>query len=234
MRVFATTVISVAVALLVAAACAPGPCDAADVFIKYNTHEGVLHKRVKSMKELRFKEIVRQQTDYSCGAAALATVLKYRYDEPDADEERISRWIIENGDRRVIMEKGFSLLDLKRYAESLGYEAAGFKVNPVYLHQLQIPTIALLNIDGYAHFVVLKGVMNRTAYIADPALGNRTMPVTDFIEAWNGLVLAVHKRGVDADYERFGKPLSIDKASVMSLSDQLMRNLFINPSEFRR
>ncbi|MFP4904453.1 peptidase C39, partial [Paraburkholderia sp. BR14261] len=32
-----------------------------------------------SMRDLRYRSIVSQQYDYSCGAAALATLLKYGY-----------------------------------------------------------------------------------------------------------------------------------------------------------
>ena len=36
-------------------------------------------RHVESMQEGRYRNMVRQHTDYSCGAAALATVLRYAY-----------------------------------------------------------------------------------------------------------------------------------------------------------
>jgi hypothetical protein len=37
---------------------------------------------VKSMKERKFEQVVRQQYDFSCGSAALATLLTYHYENP--------------------------------------------------------------------------------------------------------------------------------------------------------
>ena len=34
---------------------------------------------VQSMRENRYANLVRQQTDYSCGAASLATILSYAF-----------------------------------------------------------------------------------------------------------------------------------------------------------
>lgn len=36
-----------------------------------------LTKHVTSLREARFDSVIEQKTDYSCGAAALATVLRY-------------------------------------------------------------------------------------------------------------------------------------------------------------
>ena len=39
----------------------------------------VIYKPIQSIRERRFADLVQQKTDFSCGAAALATVLKQAY-----------------------------------------------------------------------------------------------------------------------------------------------------------
>jgi predicted double-glycine peptidase len=60
-----------------------------------------------------------------------------------------------------------------------------------------VPVIALLDIRGYKHFVVLKKVVGDRVYIGDPALGNRIMDKNDFVAGWNGIVFAIIGKGFD-------------------------------------
>ena len=208
---------------------------AADLSVRvHNLRGGVVQKKVMSMKELKFKNIVRQKTDFSCGAAALATIMKYLYNDHKVSEEKIVEWLLKNGDLEKIQQRGFSLLDLKVYAQKAGYKAGGYRVKPEQLTGIKIPTIVLLDTNGYSHFVVLKGVLGDKTYIADPALGNRKMRMGEFLAAWNGLVLGVYGKELESAYGRFDGPLSLDKSEVWGLSDQMMRNLFMNTYEFRK
>lgn len=146
---------------------------------------------VKSLVELRFENVIRQGADLSCGAAALATLLKYFYGE-DVAERDVIDGAASVGDREKIEREGFSMLELKRYSEKLGYVSAGFKIADVNeLTNLKVPVIALVNNRGYAHFVVLKGVFDGKVLIADPAFGNRSRPLAGFAGEWGHVVLAV-------------------------------------------
>jgi len=206
----------------------------AEISVKTGSQGGVINKRVMSMKELKFRSVVRQQTDFSCGAAALATILKFFYGDSNVTENEIIEWLLKNGDVAKIRERGFSLLDLKQYAEQSGYLADGYRVKPAQLGKLKIPTIVLLSINDYAHFVVLKGVGEGKAYIADPSLGNKKIPLDEFCAAWNGIVFAVQGKGMASGYDPFSGPLSVNKGEVGRLSDLMMRNLFITSREFVR
>ncbi|WP_449406271.1 C39 family peptidase, partial [Massilia phosphatilytica] len=65
---------------------------------------------VKSMRELRFTSTTRQQYDFSCGSAALATLLTYHYGHPISETVAFkAMW--DNGDQAKIRREGFSLLD---------------------------------------------------------------------------------------------------------------------------
>lgn len=172
--------------LLLLALCAlPAPrAQAADIAFSGVLPNGALYYTpVESMRESRFRHLVRQQTDYSCGAASLATILKYAY-HLDADENTVIEGMLTLADPEVVKERGFSLLDIKRYVESLGMRGRGYRVDENRLRSLRVPSLVLMDVNGFRHFVVLKQVRGDLVEIGDPILGNRVMPLPDFLEAW--------------------------------------------------
>lgn len=154
---------------------------------------GQLQVKVRSLAELRFTNMERQSRDLSCGAAALATLLRHGYGLP-ADEGQIIEEILGNAPdetRAKIAEQGFSLLELKRYLETRGFAAGGFQLDRVeQLANLKVPVIALVNVRGYNHFVVIKRIKDDRVLIADPAFGNTRPPLSTFEGQWNGIILA--------------------------------------------
>lgn len=159
---------------------------------------GVIHRNVLSMKALKFVDMVSQHTDFSCGAAALATILKYSYNR-DVTENEVIEGLMKVSDINLVRQKGFSLLDIKNYTQSIGMRGRGYNVQPDTLEKISIPTIVLLDYKGYKHFVVLKKATSDKVYIADPALGNRIMTRTEFDSSWNGIVFAVVGPGYDRE-----------------------------------
>jgi predicted double-glycine peptidase len=148
------------------------------------------------MREMRYVHMVQQETDFSCGAAALATILKHGYGQ-NVTENRIIEDMMKVSDQALVQEQGFSMLDMKKYVEAIGMRGRGYHVKPDVLEKLQVPVIALLDIRGYKHFVVLKKVVGDRVYIGDPALGNRIMDKNDFVAGWNGIVFAIIGKGFD-------------------------------------
>ncbi|WP_179402578.1 C39 family peptidase [Burkholderia guangdongensis] len=147
-------------------------------------------KHVQSIRDLRYRDIVSQRYDFSCGSAALATLLKYGYGI-DIPEPEMIRRMMAFSTPEVVVRNGFSMLDMKKFVETLGLRGRGFRVGIDALYHLQIPVLVLMNLDGYEHFVIVKHAENGRIFIADPALGNRILPEQDFSKTWNGLVFAV-------------------------------------------
>ena len=83
--------------------------------------------RVTSLKEARYQTTIAQQYDFSCGSAATATLLTYQYGHP-VDERQVFLEMYEHGDQAKIRKQGFSLLDMRRYLESEGFQADGFEL----------------------------------------------------------------------------------------------------------
>lgn len=149
-------------------------------------------KEVQSIRELRFENLIAQETDFSCGAASVATILKYAYGWSDVTEEDVLEGMFKVSDPEVAQRMGFSLLDLRNYVESIGMRARGYEIEGgEALDAVSIPVIVLLNLSGYQHFVVMKKVVGDRVYIGDPALGNSVMQRSDFIDAWNNIIFAV-------------------------------------------
>lgn len=159
---------------------------------------GDVTSRVLSMRALRYVDMIPQHTDFSCGAAALATILKYAYGR-DVTEAGVIRGMFRLSDPALVRAKGFSLLDMKRYVETIGLRGRGYRISPRVLGRVRIPVIVLLDIRGYKHFVVFKKAAGDRVYIGDPALGNRVMSRREFVADWNGVVFAVIGKGFIRD-----------------------------------
>jgi predicted double-glycine peptidase len=149
-----------------------------------------LTKTVRSMRDIRYSHIISQKFDYSCGAAALATLLNYGYGVNISEPELISK-MMAFSKPEIVVKNGFSMLDMKKFVETIGLRGRGFRVNTDALHHLRIPVMVLMNINGYEHFVIVKHAEDGRIFIADPALGNRIVMEEDFVKTWNGLVFAV-------------------------------------------
>ena len=146
---------------------------------------------VKSIKEVKFSATVRQQYDFSCGSAALSTLLTHHYNHA-VTEEKVFEHMFLNGDQAKIRVEGFSLLDMKRYLESLGFAADGFEEPLGKLVTASLPAVVLINQAGYNHFVVVKGLKDGRVLIGDPASGARAMTQDAFEAAWvNGVLFVI-------------------------------------------
>ena len=96
-----------------------------------------------------------------------------------------------NNNQARIRKEGFSLLDMRRYLRSKGYEADGFELPLDKLQQENVPAIVLLNDRGYRHFVVVKGLRDGRVLLGDPARGTRAMPRSRFEALWDNRVMFV-------------------------------------------
>jgi predicted double-glycine peptidase len=145
---------------------------------------------VRSILGRRFARTTRQQYDFSCGSAALATLLTYHYGMPTAEED-VLRAMFAQGDAERIRTAGFSLLDMQTYLAARGLRSNGYRLPLDRLAQAGVPAIALIDTNGYRHFVVVRGVTADRVLLADPNLGTRTMPRVRFEESWNGVLFLI-------------------------------------------
>lgn len=183
-----------------------------------------LTKQVTSMAAMRYRNVMRQELDFSCGAAALGTLLRYGYGI-DIEERRIIGDMLKISDVDEVMRRGFSMLDMRNYVETLGFRGKGFRVEAQALRQLKIPVIALIDIKGYQHFVVVRQASDGRVFVSDPALGNRIMQEHEFIAAWNGLVFAV----IGQPFPETSELLKADAPALRQRSDAAARGGAFSP-----
>ncbi|MDQ6646872.1 MAG: C39 family peptidase [Pseudomonadota bacterium] len=147
-----------------------------------------------SLKEARYLNTIHQKYDFSCGSAAVATLLTYQYNYP-VDEQTAFEQMYAHGDQEKIRREGFSLLDIKRFLQANGFDADGFDVPLDRLRKDHLPAIVLINEHGYHHFVVIKGITDNRVLVGDPARGTRSMPRSQFQQLWKShLVFVIHNR----------------------------------------
>ena len=168
----------------------------------------VVYKPIQSVRERKFADLVQQKTDFSCGAAALATILRQAY-WLDVNEEQIIEGMLAHSDQDLVRVQGFSMLDMKRYVESIGMRARGYRVAPQTLSEIRIPVVVLLDIRGYKHFVVMQKVHEGWVYIGDPVLGHKRYKVDDFVKGWNGIIFAIIGQGYDKTNALLDPPMPL-------------------------
>jgi predicted double-glycine peptidase len=147
--------------------------------------------------ELKYKHIVRQAYDYSCGSAALVTILNYHLGIKVSEQQSMEGMMAFGEKEKIIERRGFSLLDMKRYLASIGVDSAGFKAEIPDLLTLEEPAIVPIDYAGFKHFVVLRGVRGGLVFLADPSAGNITFPLAEFATLWdrNTLFIAYPPKG---------------------------------------
>lgn len=158
---------------------------------------GLKRRVVRSLLEFRREKVIIQEWDLSCGAAALATILNYQYGD-HLSEKTIAEAMLRRTDPlRVKFRGGFSLLDLKRFAETRGYTADGY-TNVGIENLVEFgPSIVPFTFGGYNHFVVFRGLIDNQVLISDPAFGKRTLTLERFQEDWLGNLAFVVSRVAD-------------------------------------
>jgi predicted double-glycine peptidase len=146
---------------------------------------------VEPLSVKKFKNVVRQAYDYSCGSAALTTLLDY-YLGRNFQERQVMEGLLQFGEtERIVQRRGFSLLDMKRLVTALGHPSGGFKAEASDLETLDHPAIAPIKYAGFKHFVVIRSVYDGRVYVADPALGNISFTLSRFLEIWDDNVLFI-------------------------------------------
>lgn len=180
-----------------------------------------LDRRVEPLIEQKYRNIVRQAYDYSCGSAALTTVLKY-YLGRDLNERQVMEGLLHYGEsERIVERRAFSMLDMKRLVTALGYPAGGFRAKIDDLMELDHPAIVPINHAGFKHFVVLRAIRDGRVFIADPAVGNYSFTLAQFAEKWDDNVLFIVFPGGDKPFDS----LELKEEDLRYVDDQTLTML---------
>lgn len=153
---------------------------------------GSFQVEAKSLQEKSWDRVIRQQYDFSCGSASVATLLTFHYQRETTEAEAFES-MIRAGDAEQIQRHGFSMLDMKRYLDAQGLNADGFRISLDDFIRIGVPAITMVDTGGYKHFVVVKGIDDDYILVGDPAAGTQVVPREHFETLWNGTVLGARE-----------------------------------------
>ena len=174
------------------------PKDEIDLNIGTDINPVLITERVKPLSAILEEHVSKQTHDFSCGSAALATLLNYYLGE-NFTESQVIQGLMEHGNKQSIMERrAFSLLDMKKFVTLLGYNGAGYKAELNDLIELESPCIIPIEFLGYRHFTVLKGVYDNHIFLADPYRGNTSYSLSSFEKMWyENVIFMIHPEGAE-------------------------------------
>lgn len=198
------------------------PFDPGTIIIQQNVDPTPVHLRsdirVEPLVEQKFRNIVRQAYDYSCGSAALTTVLNF-YLGRNLSERQVMEGLLHYGEsERIVERRAFSMLDMKRLVTALGYPSGGFRATLDDLMELDHPAIVPIQHAGFKHFVVLRTIRDGRVYLADPAVGNISFTLDQFEEKWRDNVLFIVFPGSDKPLDN----LELNEEDLRFVDDQTM------------
>ena len=140
------------------------------------THSAAISIRARSWKSLRDARLVKQDKDFSCGAASLATLLNEFYGQSITEETLLRA--MDKGNLRASFD------DMQRALPQFGFRAVGYAASFEQLTRLRMPVVVYLKHRKDDHFSVVRGIDDDTVWLADSALGNRTYSREQFLEMW--------------------------------------------------
>lgn len=119
-------------------------------------------RHFESYLDQKFKEVVRQQLDMSCGLAALSDIFIHRYNEGVFEYQLIDK---------VGLKERYSFSDLQKLSEEYNKKSIPVWMTYENLSLIKEPAIFYLERKGDKHFVSLSYVDSDYIQIKDPAWG---------------------------------------------------------------
>lgn len=132
---------------------------------------------IKSWKEIKDRNIIKQENDFSCGAASIATILNSYYNIKITEAE-VLKLMTKN-------ESMTSFDDMQNALLQLGYQSQGYALSYEMLMNLRVPAIVYVKHRKNDHFTVINGINKDFVKLADPSLGNITLSKYAFLKIWN-------------------------------------------------
>ncbi|WP_158680005.1 C39 family peptidase [Deinococcus sp. NW-56] len=155
-------------------------------------------------RTLRYQAVVGQTTDFTCGPAALATLLTHYYGRPVSEETFTERSVADMQARGKEVVEGLTLLSLRNALTTESVSSAGYKLTLEQLRGVMeagLPVVANV-VYPRGHYYLVLAVDEQNVLLADPSWGVRSQPIANFLNAWNGVILIPEPSDAEAAQAR--------------------------------
>lgn len=166
-----------------------------------------------SHRDIRYQNVIGQTTDFTCGPAALATLLTHYYGTPVSEQTFTERAVADMAARGKEVTEGLTLLSLKNALTPENITSAGYKLNLEQLREVMkagLPVVANVQYPK-GHYYLVLGIYDQNVLLADPSWGVRSQPLTNFLNAWNGVILIPQPNGTQAEAARKEVSVQVSK-----------------------
>lgn len=146
---------------------------------------------VTPYRTLRYASVIGQTSDFTCGPAALATMLTHYYGRPVSEQTLTKRSMADMQARGKEVVEGITLLSLRNALNTESIPSAGYKLTLEQLRGVlnaELPVVANV-VYPKGHYYLVLAVDDQNVLLADPSWGVRSQPIQNFLNAWNGVVL---------------------------------------------
>jgi predicted double-glycine peptidase len=199
-----------------------------------DTTSGPPVRKPLSYLEQKYSVTVPQRFDFTCGAAALATLITHYWDQNTSEAKvletlhsRYSKDTMSSEVWKEMQKKGFSLDDLIWAANKLGFEAQAASLPAEELGKIDGPIIVHVLEAKDSHFTVLRLRAAGWTYLSDPVQGAVTLTNEEFDRKYTGSALAVWKKSSPLPKAALlGRPYPVIDPSIVINAPQGNRNYY--------
>ncbi|MBP9836770.1 MAG: hypothetical protein KBC78_02970 [Candidatus Pacebacteria bacterium] len=178
-----------------------------------------------NLDAIRWQGVIRQDLDFSCGIASVATVLKYHFSYEVTEKELLQDFIKKLSEQELneVFEKGASLAQLGDLLLDRNLAIRNWRLEIDELRKLTgvLPAIVYLETPDFRHFAVVRGVSDYQVSLADPSRGNVRLTIGEFLEEWQGrraLLVAQNQQHLKKAFLQIPNPQDSDSRVEMMRS----------------
>lgn len=161
-------------------------------------------------EDLRFRFVMEQGLDASCGMAVVATALSLYWQVPVLEVELLAELFAQGGGGEAEAEGRVSLASMAKAFESRGVLAKAFRLDWEGLAAILVRSYGpvVVHYDWpEPHFALLLGISDGTAVLADPARGLETLGRAGFEKRYSGVALVLASSSRQKDQRRLATAL---------------------------
>jgi predicted double-glycine peptidase len=175
------------VCLLFALSVSPGICHAEVLPVLLGAEALRLFHQGERLGAERKRDVIIQTSEYTCGPAAVAALLKFYFGD-NTNEQEIAQLA------GTYENHTTTLLDLRNACRAKGYEASGYRMTlPQLLREIEtsgVPVLVHFK-EPSLHYALVLGQVGDVILVSDPSWGHVSIDVTDFLRRWSKNALVV-------------------------------------------